>query len=287
MAIPPTLICSSHTISGVLPASPTPARHRFEDRVEACAAAGYTGMCLHLRDYRALREAGYGEGQLDAILRGAGITDVSLEFLTDWFLTGPEGAEARRNEATIHEAAAALGAHGFNIGGDFFGRNLGPAQMHEALAALCDRARDLSVALEIVPWSDVPDLPRALALIAGIPNAGLAFDCWHVFRGGIALADLARVPADRILCLQINDAAADIHGPLAQDTLRRLPCGEGSLDLDGFLDALDHATVPVSVEIISAEFAALDVCQAALRSARGARLLVDRLQARRAQTAAG
>lgn len=287
MAIPPALVCSSHTISGVLPGGPLPARHRFEDRVEACAAAGYTGMCLHFRDYRALRDAGYSEGRLDAILRGAGITDVSLEFLTDWFLAGPDGAEARRNEGTILEAAAALGAHGFNIGGDFEDRDIGLAQMHEALAALCDRAKGLSVALEIVPWSNVPDLACALALIEGIPNAGLGIDSWHVFRGGIALADLTQVPADRILCIQINDATAEIRGSLTQDTLHRLPCGEGSFDLDGFLAALDHATVPVSVEIISAEFAALDVAEAARRSAKGARLLVDRLQARRVQPAAG
>ncbi|MFP1645370.1 sugar phosphate isomerase/epimerase family protein [Pontitalea aquivivens] len=289
MAIPTRLICSSHTISGVLPGGPLPARHRFEDRVEACAAAGYTGMCLHFRDYRALREAGYSDRRLGAILQGAGITDVSLEFLTDWFLTGPDGAEARRNEATILEAAAGLGACSFNVGGDFMGRNLGLGLMHETFAALCNRAAvaGLTVALEIVPWSDVPDLRCALAMIDDIPNAGLVIDSWHVFRGAIPLEDLSRLPAQRILCIQINDAAAETHGSPKTDTLQRLPCGEGSFDLSSFLAALDHATVPVSVEIISADFAALDVVEAAQRSAHGARLLVDRLQARRDQTAAG
>lgn len=292
MAIPPVLICSSHTISGLLPGGPVPARHSFESRVASCAAAGYGGMCLHWRDHRALREAGYSDARLGAILREAGMAALSVEFLTGWFLTGtgPEAEAARRNEAAAFEAAAALGAPVLNVGGDLEGRGIAPERLHAAFAALCDRAAGmgLKIALEIVPWSDVPDPGRASALIEGIGNAGLAIDSWHVFRGGIALAALARIPARRILCIQISDAPAVIRGTLAQDSGHRLPCGEGSLDLDGFLSALDHASTPVSVEIISPEFAALPVAEAARRSAEGAHRLLARLAARRrSQGAAG
>lgn len=281
MTIPARLICSSHTISGVLPGSAVPTRHRFEDRVAACAAAGYTGMCLHFRDYSALREQGYTDERLAEILREAGMVDLSLEFLTDWFLTGDAGTDARRNEATIHAAAAAVNADSFNIGGDFLGRGIPPATMRARLAELCGRAADrgLKVALEIVPWSDVADVDSALYLIDGIDNAGLVVDAWHVFRGGIPLSDLVRIPAGRVFCIQINDADAEIHGSLAEDTMRRKPCGEGVFDLDGFLATLQRAgaTVPPSVEIIAPDFAALDVWEAARRSAAPARALLDRL----------
>lgn len=275
------LICSSHTISGVLPGGPVPARHGFAERVAACAAAGYTGMCLHFRDYRALRTAGQGDAELAAILHGGGMKDITLEFLTDWFLTGETAAQARADEATMLEAAGALGAHGFNVGADFLGRGIPFAGMREGFAALCGRAavRGLTVALEIVPWSNVADVGSALRLVDGIPNAGLVIDSWHVFRGGIPLSDIAGLPGERILSIQVNDAAREIRGTLAEDTMRRLPCGEGAFDLDGFLRALQAAgaAVPLSVEIISPDFAALEAGEAARRSAAGAIALRDRL----------
>lgn len=282
MTIPRDLICSSHTISGVLPGSPLPARHSFEDRVSACAEAGYTGMCLHFRDYRALQEAGYSQDRLASIIRDAAIRDVTLEFLTDWFLTGMDGEESRRDEATLLEAAEVFGAHGFNVGADFHGRGLPLQSMRDRFMALCNRAaaQNLTVALEIVPWSNVPDIDTALFMIDDIANAGLVIDSWHIFRGGIPLSDLRHIPAGRILSIQVDDAASTITSTLAEDTMRRLPCGEGIFQLDDFLQALNQAgaSVPVSVEIISPDFAALPVREAAHRSIAGARALVERLR---------
>lgn len=265
--IPTSLICSSHTISGVMPGGPTPARHSFSERVACCAAAGYSGMCLHLRDYRALRAAGHEDAELREILNRHNMTDVSLEFLTGWFLTGPEGRQSREDETTAYAAAAAYGARSLNVGSDFENRGLPRRHMQDAFRALCERAaaHELRIALEIVPWSDVRDVDTALEMIEGIDNAGLVIDSWHVFRGGVPLADLERVHPDRICCIQVNDADAAVNGTLAEDTWHRKPCGEGAFDLDGFVSALERAgaTVPLSVEIISSEFARLDAGEAA------------------------
>lgn len=281
MAIGRRLVCSSHTISGVMPGDPVPARHGFEPRVAACAAAGYAGMCLHFRDYRALRQAGWTDARLARVLARHGMGEVSLEFLVDWFLDGEAGAQARDDEATLHAAAAAFSAASFNVGADFQGRGIPEPTMRARFAALCERAasRGLRVALEIVPWSNVRDVGTALRMIDGIDNAGLVVDSWHVFRGGISLAELERIPGDRIFCIQVNDAGARADGPPAEETRRRRPCGEGELDLAGFLRALDRAgaTAPVSVEIIAPWFAALDVDTAARRSFEGARALLDRV----------
>lgn len=280
MAMKQELVCSSHTISGVMPGGPAPARHSFTERVDACARAGYAGMCLHFRDYRALRQAGHDDAELRAVLRQRGMREITLEFLVDWFLTGPESQPSRLDEETAYAAARAFGANCLNVGSDFRNRKIPFHDLRARFRDLCGRAEinGLKVALEIVPWSDVRDVDTALAMIDGIGNAGLVIDSWHVFRGGVPLADLERIPGERIFSIQVNDADAEVCGSLAEDTLRRKPCGEGVFDLDGFLVSLDRtgASVPVSVEIISREMAGLDVEEAARRSIVGARALVGR-----------
>ncbi|MDI6028548.1 sugar phosphate isomerase/epimerase [Corticibacterium sp. UT-5YL-CI-8] len=270
MTIQRRLICSSHTISGVLPGGLVPARHSFDSRVEACAAAGYTGMCLHFRDYSWQREAGLSNAELRATLESNGMHEISLEFLVDWFLDGSEGEQARANERTAYEAADAYRARSLNVGSDFRGLGIPRSMLRAKFRELCERAgeRDLSIALEIVAWSDVRDVDTALQLVENIPNAGLVIDSWHVFRGQIPLSDIRRIPAEKILCIQLNDAEAAPHGSLSTDTLFRKLCGEGTFNLRGFLDALDStgSTVPISVEIISPDFAALDLETAAHRS---------------------
>ena len=279
MAWKPELVCSSHTISGVMPGGPVPARHSFESRVAACAAAGYTGMCLHHRDYAALRRAGHDDARLASVLRDHGMRDISLEFLLDWFLEGEAGAQARIDEATACAAARAYGAHKLNVGSDFAGRRIPRGEMKRHFRALCERAgaNGLDVALEIVPWSDVADVDTAMTMIDGIPNAGLVIDSWHIFRGGIPLRAVEGIPGDRIMCVQVNDADAEIRAPLALDTMNRRPCGHGAFDLAGFLASLARTgtAAAVSVEIISPEQAGLGVEDAARVSIAGARRLVE------------
>ncbi|MEW6645271.1 MAG: sugar phosphate isomerase/epimerase family protein [Pseudomonadota bacterium] len=261
-----------------MPGAPAPSRHSFAARVEACANAGYKGMCLHLRDYRWQRNAGFSDEDLREALEQNGMRDISLEFLVDWFLEGADGEQARADEATACQAARAYGARSLNVGSDFRGRAIPPAVLRARFHELCERAGEngLSIALEIVPWSDIRDVAAALALVDGVSNAGLVIDSWHVFRGGISLGDIEQIPAEKILCVQINDAAEALSGDLVQDTLRRRPCGEGSFDLRSFLASIDRtgSTAPLSVEIISPEFAALALSTAAARSFDSARALL-------------
>lgn len=275
MTKPREYVCSCHTLSGVMPGGPVASRHAFASRVEACAAAGYAGMCLHFRDYFQQRQAGFGDAELRAILDGGGIHDVSIEFLTDWFMEGEAGETARRNEAIAFQAAKAFGAKVLNVGPDLGGRDI-PAQiMRERFAALCGRAEDhgLSIALELVAWGNVCDVDTALSIIDGVPNAGLVIDSWHIFRAGVPLSDLKRIPADRVLCVQVNDADAEPSGTLSADTMNRKLCGQGAFDLKAFVQTLDDMGVdlPLSVEIISPEQAARELQDAASSSIASAR----------------
>jgi sugar phosphate isomerase/epimerase len=256
-------MCSSHTVSGVMPGGDRAARHPLEERLRACSAAGYSGLWLHWRDYAAQKAEGRADAEFRDLFDRFGMRHRGVEFLTGWFL---DGAAARDDEATAFAAAQATGAPVVNVGSDFAGRGIPRRQAISAFTSLCARAADrgIQVALEIVPWSDVPDVATALEFLEPA-NAGLVVDCWHIFRGGIPLRELTRIPAGRILCVQINDAAAEAVPPLAEDTLRRKLPGEGVFDLAGFRDMLDGAgaRIPYSVEIIAPDFAALPADEAA------------------------
>ncbi|MBI4921620.1 MAG: sugar phosphate isomerase/epimerase [Devosia nanyangense] len=262
----PPIVCSSHTISGVMPGGVIASRHRFEDRVKACAEAGFDGMCLHFRDYAEQRAAGKADKELRAVLDEFGMVENSVEFLRDWFR--PEG------EANIRlalSAAGAFGARHINVSPDLDDEAHPIAAMGPAFAALCDRAADrgVGVALELVAWGNVRTLDRALALLdLGGANAGLIIDSWHVFRAGIGLDELATLSPARIGCVQLSDAAATVVGPLSCDTMSRRFCGEGALDLRGLLDTLARMGVaaPLAVEVISPEAVGMVVQEAARRA---------------------
>lgn len=268
------LICSSYTIAGVMPGEARASRHEFADRARACAAAGYRGMSVHFRDYAEQRRAGLSDERLRLALSDNGLVAGDIEFLSDWFLDGAEAKIARANEAAAFAAAEALGAKAINVGGDLGGRGVAAGAMRDRFAALCERAerRGLCVALEIVAWGNVATIAQAMAIIDGLANARLALDCWHLARGGVALSDLAATPGALVSCVQINDAPAVPAAPLPEDTRRRLPCGEGALDIIGFLRAIEAMGVhaPISVEIINADLNALSAEDAARLSFRGA-----------------
>ena len=99
--------------------------------------------------------------------------------------------------------------------------------MTEAFGALCDRAGDdLTVALEFMPYSGVPDLATAWQILddAGRANSALIVDVWHWARAGMTPADLDPVPADRIVALQLCDVLEHPMEPLRAESLgHRLP----------------------------------------------------------------
>lgn len=267
-------MCSSHTVSGVMPGGPVAARHPLEARLAACRAAGYAGSWLHWRDYLEQRAAGLDDAAIRGLFDRHGMRLRGVEFLTGWFL--PDDEAAATAERAAFDAAAAIGAGLVNAGADFERRGLPRRELVARFERLCARAADrgLAVALEFVPFSDVPDIRAALDFLEP-DNAGLVVDCWHLFRGETPLADLGLVPAGKILCIQVSDAAPAPAGPLAEDTLHRLPCGNGAFDLAGFAAAIDrHAPdMPLSVEIIAPRFAAMSAKDAALESLRGARAI--------------
>src|SRR5690606_9593040 len=68
-----------------------------------------------------------------------------------------------------------------------------PRRCADGFAVLADAAAefDLRAVLEPMPYRSVATLPQALAIAAGVEDAGIVVDTLHASRGGAVPADLA------------------------------------------------------------------------------------------------
>ena len=204
-----------------------------------------------------------------------GVPILEVEYLTAWGTPEDRDAAQQDKERTVFHMARAFGVRHLNAG---LLETLPLDVVSEAFAALCDRAGDdLTVALEFMPYSGVPDLATAWQIVAdaGRPNSALIVDVWHWARAGTTPADLDAVPADRIIALQLCDVLEHpMQPPRAESLGHRLPPGQGYGDAVGVVRALrDRGVRPrvVTVEVISDELVSRGVHTAARSTADAAR----------------
>lgn len=268
------LVAAYWTISGdVYPfaeneVSPFP----FARRVEAAAAAGYKGVGLIHADLQATRQS-IGLKEMRRILDANDMPHVELEFITAWFSQGAARAASDQVRAELFEAAEALGARDVKIAPEIGAEAIDLPHLTESFAEICrDAARyGTSIALEVMPFSNVRTLETARAIVEGAAqgNGGLLLDIWHIARGGIPYADVADIPSEYIVSVELDDADADVVGTLWEDTIfqRRL-CGEGVLNPPAFIEPIQKAGFDsfYSVEVISKQHRVLPPEEAARRS---------------------
>ncbi|MFN3937029.1 MAG: sugar phosphate isomerase/epimerase family protein [Gemmobacter sp.] len=221
------------------------------DLIRAAAAAGFDAVGLRLLrvtpdspgyplmdDPAALRAT-------QAALAGTGIAVSDIEFLritpdTDPAALGP-----------MLDTGAALGA-GHLICAPYDDDRARLADRLGAVHEMC-RARGMAAVLEFFPWTPVPDLAAARAVVqAAGEGVGILVDALHFDRSESSLELLASIPPDRLPFAHLCDArrhppydtAALLH-TARQD---RLPPGEGQIDLTALLAALPPG-VPLGVEV--------------------------------------
>lgn len=260
----PEFVASFFTLTGA--GFGEPPRHGFAARCEAAAAAGFTGIGLHVDDLARTVAGGLDVDGMRDVLAAAGLRVVEIEFLAGWALDdeGPGG------EGVAAVADAFGGRH--VSAGEFRGGELDPVAAAKRLAEAAGRAaeRDLLVAVEAFPWSAIRDYGTAVDLVrrSGAPNAGLLVDVWHFFNGGASPDLLQDLPGAGVAAVQLND------GPRVHDDLlvnaratRRLP-GEGELDVVGLVQAVERTgfTGPYCVEVNTPGFRALPLEEAAERA---------------------
>ena len=130
------------------------------------------------------------------------------------------------------EAGAELGATRLVATGD----DPDPGIVAERMAALCDIAAPLGMAVDIefMPFRAVGDLAAALDVVArtGRDNAHVLVDALHMFR---SRSDPG------LLCDAAAVAPAGAAALADEARTRRMPPGEGALDLRGLVAALPGA----------------------------------------------
>ncbi len=273
------LVASYWTIAGATPNDP--ARFPFESRVRTAAETGFWGIGMHVDDYLRTRERGTSDEEMLRLLESTGMAIDEIEFLTGWS-SDVEAIRAHslQVEAAIFAAVDALGARQLNVGcSEFPGEVAAVERLAERFAALCDRASShgLTVALEFLPWSGIPDIATAWDVVrrSGASNGGILLDVWHFFRGNPDFDVLRSVPADRIVGVQVNDGSAEPVGEIRDETRhgRRLP-GDGAFDLATIVKQLDSMGVstPWAIEVMSDDLAARElrqICRQAFESTAG------------------
>ncbi len=262
----------------------------FAERVSAAAAAGFAGISLWGRDYAAARAEGLTDSDMAHLLADHGLVVGELDPAW-WWLPGASDVHIppeldsedifRFGESELFSIADALGARSVNAV-DVFGGAWNIDAAAEAFARLCGRAaeHDLLVHVEWLPWSKIPDLSTALAVVglADCPNGGINVDAWHLVRSGTGIDELGAVPGRLILGIQLDDGPVEPEPDLVEATLhqRALP-GEGEFDLDGIVRALsDTGTeAPIGVEVFSDALHARPAHQAAEDAATTTRGVIE------------
>jgi len=252
------LVASYWTIAGA--AQPHSAveysPHDFEARVIAASKAGFKGIGLkevdleHILLTRTLKE-------MKRILDDNGIIHVELEFLTDWFVDGEKKKKSDATKRLLLSAAEALRARHVKVG-DFDESVTPMPRLIESFAAICADAANhgTRILFELIVDAMIKTLPEILTMVqsSGAKNGGVMIDLWHVVKLGIPYDDVARIPAEYLLGIELNDGTLHCPWSLHEDTVNhRRFCGEGEFDVKGFVDCMLKAgyTGPWGIEVLS------------------------------------
>jgi sugar phosphate isomerase/epimerase len=264
------LVVSSYTLGTQVP---------FRERIAAAAAAGFEGIGLRAENYWDAEATGLDGRAMAELAQEAGVPVLEVEYITGWGAGADRDADQRRKEQTVFSMARTFGVSQVNCG---LIEKLPVETIVEAFAQLCDRAGDdLTIALEFMPYSGVPELATAGRVLreANRPNGSLIVDVWHWARAGMTPADLDLVPAEQIVSVQLCDVLRTPMEPMRAESLGfRLPPGDGYGDAVGLVRALQARNVHprlVAVEVISDELVAQGVTYAARVVATAAREVLD------------
>lgn len=253
----------------------------LRERIEAASAAGYRGFGV-LSDDLPAAVGEYGLTGIRAMLADNGMIHLELEGIPYWWDDGRHRAESERVRDGVIKAAEVLGAQHIKVTPDGDDRPWNRHQWAVAFAELASRTADVGARLgiEFFPWSNIKTLHDGLELVddAGHEAGGVVIDTWHIARAHTPVAELAAVPLNKIVGVELNDADEQVIGTLFEDTVhRRRYCGDGDFDLPGMIAALRRAgwAGPWGVEILSDEHRSMPVQEGLRRAAASARRVLE------------
>lgn len=252
--------------------------HSMKSRMEAAVAAGWHGFGIVHADLVAFRDS-EGLRALRALADDTGIEHLELEFIGDWWTTGPRRAASDTVRRDLFEAAEVLGVPTIKVAAAMDGPPPTDLMLTE-LDRLATQARERGtrVAIEPMPFSTnirtMKDGADVLAAISN-PSLGLVLDTWHLYRAGTDYSTISQVIArGSIFIVELDDGGAKPQGTLWDDTIdhRRYP-GDGAFNVPDFIRAVSDAGFDGywGVEIISEQHRALPITEGLAAAARATR----------------
>ncbi len=210
-------------------------RTSVQEIKDAFGAAGVRpgawGLPVNFRGDEDAYRAGLVELPRDAALA----QELGSPWCSTWLLPFSDELDAAanmaRHVARLRPVAQILAAHGCSLGLEF----VGPTTMRAGHAH--EFIHTMDGALE-------------LAARIGTGNVGLLLDCFHWYTAHGTVKDLARLRADQVVYVHLNDARAGRAVDEQIDAERSLPGASGVIDVVAFLHALRRMAYagPVAVE---------------------------------------
>ena len=253
----------------------------FEERVSAARAAGFEGIGLRAETYVDALNEGLFDRDLLAILDKYNMKVTEVEYIVQW-AEEHRSYEQKYKEQICFHMCELFGVDSINCG---LMENYSVEHTAQKLRELCHRAGKYTIGVEPMPYSGLPDVKKAWAVVqaAGCDNAKLLLDSWHYIRADqpLDLSVLEGIPAEKIVSIQINDVQAH---PYAKSILRdesmhdRMLPGTGCGNTAGFVKLIrDKGVRPavVGVEVISDEILSRGVAQAAKDNYEAARAVLE------------
>ena len=124
-----------------------------------------------------------------------------------------------------------------------------------ARVAKLSAAYGLRTCLECIVYTGVKTLAQGIRIIerTGDDSIGLVIDPLHIDRAGDGIADVQRLPAGRIACVQLCDAGPrpdpqDMNAIIRESVVDRRVPGTGTLPLRALMAELPR-DIPVALEV--------------------------------------
>lgn len=241
----------------------------FEERVVAAKTAGFEGIGLRAENYVDALNDGLSDTNMLEILKKYNMRVTEVEYIIQW-AEKQRSYEQKYKEQMCFHMCGLFGVKHINCG---LMENYSVAYTAEKLKELCQRAGNHTIAIEHMPYSGLPDVQKAWAVLktAGCENSGLILDSWHWIRSGhpYDVEILKEIPASKIIAIQLNDVQPH---PYASSILRdesmhdRMMPGTGAGNTAGFLNMIREKGVNpavVGIEVINDEILSHGIMSAA------------------------
>ena len=212
---------------------------------------------------------GLFDADILAILEKYDMKVTEVEYIVQW-AEDHRSYEQKYKEQMCFHMCELFGVNHINCG---LMENYSVAHTAQKLKELCHRAGEYTIGVEPMPYSGLPDVKKAWAVVkeSGCENAKLILDSWHWLRANqpVDLSVLEGIPAEKIVSVQINDV---YERPYAASILRdesmhdRLAPGTGCGNTAAFCRMLKEKGVEpkaMGVEVISDAILAKGVAAAA------------------------